>query len=213
MRDTDGKPIISNNTLVKVEDAEMFPSLDDVSTLDGENVTLPEFFVRGLDAATSCTLVAISYKDYGYKLLPTWLDPFENEFSKKKLRVEVESRVSTVKLAVTEGGFIFRMLKGLITSEMKRNTPEDQHKSYLAYFGNADDFRDNLRMHNTMTCYVVLLDGFGRVRWMGSGEAAEKEVEVLLELTNQLISPRKPDIQKNEKAKLRVGRKSLRRNS
>jgi len=46
MRDTDGKPIISNNTLVKVEDAEMFPSLDDVSTLDGENVTLPEFFVR-----------------------------------------------------------------------------------------------------------------------------------------------------------------------
>jgi hypothetical protein len=42
-------------------------------------------------------------------------------------------------------------------------------------------------MHNIMTNYVFLLDDLGRVRFAGSGEASEDEVQRLIEFTKELL--------------------------
>lgn len=49
--------------------------------------------------------------------------------------------------------------------------------------------RDILRMHNIYTGYVFLVDGIGRVRWAGSGEGSDEEVEKMIEFAKLLTQP------------------------
>jgi len=46
-------------------------------------------------------------------------------------------------------------------------------------------------MHNTYTSYVILIDKFGRLRWMGSGKATDEEIENLSNGIDTLIQHRK----------------------
>lgn len=47
LKETGGKPTLSNQYLIPAENAQMFPSLlAGVTTLSGEDVELPEFFIR-----------------------------------------------------------------------------------------------------------------------------------------------------------------------
>lgn len=43
---TGGKPIISNPHLIPAKNAQHFPSLDGVQTLDGKTVQVPQYFLR-----------------------------------------------------------------------------------------------------------------------------------------------------------------------
>eukprot|EP00586_Coscinodiscus_wailesii_P011185 CAMPEP_0172498086 /NCGR_PEP_ID=MMETSP1066-20121228/109130_1 /TAXON_ID=671091 /ORGANISM="Coscinodiscus wailesii, Strain CCMP2513" /LENGTH=289 /DNA_ID=CAMNT_0013271213 /DNA_START=131 /DNA_END=997 /DNA_ORIENTATION=- len=160
LRDTNDKPILANDSLIPAESAQLIPPLRDLTRLTGQTVHFPDCLIRDADAAKSCTLVTISYKDYGFKLLPSWIDPFTAAFLQKP------SNASLLQVAVTEGGMFRNLLKPLVLRGMKGNTPTEQHDSFLTYFGDTEDWRDRLRMHNTMTGYVILVDGFGRVRWM-----------------------------------------------
>jgi len=45
-RDTGGNPILSHDALVPSDKAELFPDLEGARTLTGEDVSLPEFFMR-----------------------------------------------------------------------------------------------------------------------------------------------------------------------
>ena len=56
------------------------------------------------------------------------------------------------------------------------------------YFGYCPEFRDVLRMHNDKTGYVFLLDGIGRVRFVGSGRATRENVDLMLRHANELAS-------------------------
>jgi len=189
------KPILGNESCIEPQVAEMFPSLGGDEdgggglpvTLDDEVAPLPEYVFRNnraRDATAQCTLVALSYKDFGYKMLPSWIGPFQKELcgaadSRRKDRVEV------IKLSIQEGT-VLRLLKSVIKTGFKKEIPDHDHERTLLYFGNDQKFKDSLRVHNTLTGYVFLLDGIGRVRWAGSGKATDHELRTLIEAAKEL---------------------------
>jgi len=144
-----------------------------------------------------CTLVGIAYKDSGYQTLTSWLDPIRNTFSGN-------ASVEVVRIAMNEG-FLFRLLKPLILRGTMNKTPKEYHGSTLLYFGSDTlSFRDVLRMHNSLTCYVILLDKFGRVRWMGSGNSSDEERRVLVRCIKELMQL--DDYARRERLKGKEGR-------
>lgn len=131
----------------------------------------------------NCTLIAISFRNSGYQLLSSWIDPFTKAF-------EGTNRAKVVKVSITERWSLY-FLKGVLTSMMRKNTPVEEHDNTLLFFGttNVDEFRDVLRMHNIMTGYVFLVDDLGRVRFAGSGEATEEEAQRVIEFAKELTVP------------------------
>lgn len=88
--------------------------------------------------------------------------------------------------------------------------PEKDHANTLLYYGDAEEMRDILRMHNIYTSYVFLVDGIGRVRWAGSGEGSEDEVEKMIKFAQDLTTPPKTkrvDHHQKQLASPRVGKK------
>jgi mitochondrial ATPase complex subunit ATP10 len=178
---TGKKPTISNETLISEKDAESFPVLTGLHTLNKERVDLPFYFVEQADEKdVRCTLVAISFREYGHKLLSSWVKPFKQAF-------EGNPAVNVLNVQITER-WTMKPLSGLLSSIIRGNTPAEEYDNTLLYFGtDVDEFRDVLRMHNIMTSYVFLVDDLGHIRFAGSGEASEQEVERVVRFAKQLI--------------------------
>lgn len=187
---TDNKPIITNETLISEERAQLFPPLKDWTTLEeGTQViqTVPDFFLRNNraeDAKAQCTLVAICFKQFGAQMLPTWTIPFQDAF-------QGNNRIEVVHLNITEGWFLSK-LSGYLTSSARKHTPKEQWATTLLHYASDTDdpelatFKDTLRMHNTLTAYVYLLDGLGRVRCAASGRALREEADRMISFANDL---------------------------
>ena len=79
-----------------------------------------------------------------------------------------------------------KLISPFIVTGTKKNVPESDHANTLLYYGDAEEMRDILRMHNIYTGYVFLVDGIGRLRWAGSGEGSEEEVQAMLTFAKQL---------------------------
>ena len=79
-------------------------------------------------------------------------------------------------------------LQSILTNMMKNNTPSAQHSNTWLYFGTKqiEDFRDVLRIHNVMTCYIFLIDSNGRIRFTGSGPASTEEVTNVIQFAKEL---------------------------
>ena len=155
-------------------------------TLTDEVVSLPDFVYRNnrsMDPTAQCTLVTLCYRDFGNKMLPAWIGPFKEALchptSPRRNRVEV------VQLAIQEG-FALRLLKGFMKSSFRKAVPEEDYERTLLYFGIDQNFKDVLRVHNTCTAYTFLLDGIGRVRWVGSGKPTDAEMDTLIEAAKEL---------------------------
>lgn len=185
LRNTDEKPILSNTAaLIDEKVAQVFPVLPGVShSLSGQRVgDFPAHLLRknrSRDAAAQCTLVAVSFRDFGFQQLSSWIDPFKSAFSQ-------QDRVEVLTLNVAEGWLNKFFLRPIITAFTKRNTDAQEHDRTFLYFGDTETFRDALRMHNVLAGYVFLLDGVGRVRFAGSGVASEQEVARLIQMTKEL---------------------------
>lgn len=183
LRKTAEKPILSNENLIDESVAKVFPTLTTVKSLsDGASIDLPAHCLyknRSKDVAAQCTLVTVSFRDFGYQQLSSWVGPFATAFTGN-------DRVEVIYLNVAEGWLNRFFLQSAITAFTKHNTPSAQQEHTYLYFGNVDAFRDVLRMHNVLCGYVFLLDGLGRVRWAGSGVATDEEVNRLILLAKQL---------------------------
>jgi len=174
--------------IIPVEYAKLFPTLSDglLTTLSGESIRIPDFFLlnnRLMDEQAMCTLVAVHYNDYGYKLLHSWTNPFYNEFASKEY---TRTRAPIINLSINEG-VILRLFRHFIRKSLFNTLYKNHYSSTITYFGECDDFRDLLRMHNNKTCYVFLLDGLARVRFAGSGSASPEEVSRLIGFSKELI--------------------------
>mmetsp|Transcript_16584 Transcript_16584/g.38310 ORF Transcript_16584/g.38310 Transcript_16584/m.38310 type:complete len:386 (-) Transcript_16584:275-1432(-) len=200
LKKTNQKPTLSNQKLIPERTAQVFPTLEGLTTLDDLTTTvdLPLFFLEhahDLNATTKkkkqrasrgkITLVAITFRDNGFKMIPTWTEPFEEAFASGS---NDGNRVQTFTVSITERWALYP-IRNTIKRVMKNNTPTEKHSTTLAYFGTKDamDFRDVLRMHNIMTSYVFLLDDRGRVRFASSGEASEEEVARLVGFAKDLL--------------------------
>eukprot|EP00980_Cylindrotheca_fusiformis_P000291 scaffold66_cov115-Cylindrotheca_fusiformis.AAC.23 len=196
LRNTNNKPTLSNETLIPEEDSQIFPVLTGVKNLNGQKADLPFYFVENNSEDTKqpkVTLVAISFRDFGFKLIPTWTDPFTKSFQN-------DARIRVAKLSITERWSLYP-LRGLLSRIMKNNTPPEEYDNTLLYFGtDVDDFRDILRMHNIMANHVFLVDDLGRVRFAGSGPATEEDVRKAIDFAKVLLSEGK----KTKKSKKRT---------
>ncbi|KAL3766403.1 hypothetical protein ACHAWO_008067 [Cyclotella atomus] len=202
---TNNKPILSNESIIPAAEAEKFPTLTGLNCLNDEVVDIPDFFNRDnqtKDATAQCTLVAISCKDFGAKLLPSWIDPFTSQL----VNSSDGYKFQTVRITINEGR-IAKLLSPLILSGTKKNIPTEDHERTLLYYGNAEEWRDILRMHNMYTGYVYLVDGIGRVRWAGSGGGDEEEVANMIRCAKELVAPVKKVVGVVNSMGPRVGRR------
>ena len=182
LKQTGEKPILANESLIDERDAKLFPTLKGAISLSDKSVDFPAHFVRknrSRDTEAQCTLLAISFRDFGFQQLPSWLDPFRSVFGSN-------DRVEILKINVSNGWFDRFFLRPIITTLTKRNTDAKEHDKTFLYYGNTDQLCDALRMRNVLAGYILLLDGLGRVRFAGSGVATEKEVNTLISLTKKL---------------------------
>jgi len=196
LRENDAKPILGNTELVKEDEADVLPSLYGLETLDGHIIDIPDIFIR----SQRPTVMTFSFKDFGYQLLSSWTNPVREKFqlplnNNNNNKQQKRSPIQVVNINITEGSSIFSLLfKKFILYSMKKNTDKELHNTTYTYFGNNENiinFRDCLRMHNTYTSYVILIDKFGRLRWMGSGKATDEEIENLSNGIDTLIQHRK----------------------
>ena len=128
----------------------------------------------------------------------TWTAPFREEF-------RGNHRVEIINLQLTEGWFTSKLLGGMIARIVKNNTPEGDYDTTLLCLRNdLEEFRDALRIHNVMAGYVFLLDGLGRVRFAGSGEASPEEITKITQFARDLIPTAKSN-RKQRKVKGRNG--------
>lgn len=199
LRNTNNKPTLSNESLIPEEDAQLFPVLTGLKTLTGQNVELPFHFVEtDKSKPAKLSLVAVSFRDAGFKDIASWTDPFAKAFAR-------DPTINLFKVSITERWALYP-LQGPLTRIMRNNTPAEEHESTLLKFGtDVDEFRDVLRMHNIMTNYVFLLDDLGRVRFAGSGPASEDEVQRMIGFAKELAAQSKPA--KTKKASKRKNRR------
>lgn len=186
LKATGQKPTLSNETLISENDAQVFPILQGACTLANPDmpIVLPAYFTTGCtNGNQQVTLLALTFRDHGFKMLPSWTQPFSAAFRSNPI-------VQTYTLSVTERWALYPF-RNLLTKVVKSNTPREQHAQTLVQYTRGadklDDFRDILRLHNLMTCYVFLLDGRGRVRFAGSGEAFDNELGWLVGMTKELL--------------------------
>ncbi len=143
--------------------------------------------------------MAISFRQFGFHQLSSWLDPFRKAFATK-------DRVDVVQLNMSHGWFNRYFLQPIIRSLTKQNVPNELHSSTFLYFQNSDDLRNALRMHNVLVGYVFLLDGRGRVRFAASGSAKEEDVDKLIAYANDLTPQRLTAQQKKSFSRKRARR-------
>jgi mitochondrial ATPase complex subunit ATP10 len=192
----DNKPILAS--FIPADQAILMPTIEGTILLSTEEtVDLPHFLLRNnrtKDPNSQCTILGVSFKEFGYQLTETWLSELD-------IRFATNPRVEVVSLTMTEGNWVQRFLSGLVTRSAKQNTPIERQGRTLIHFGNENLLKDCWRMHNTLTGYIYVLDGIGRVRWAGSGKASpeelndvEKSIQEILPSTTPLARPWTPKV-------------------
>jgi ATPase complex subunit ATP10 len=205
LKKTKEKPL--QTSIIPEKQAKVLPHLDNVKTLSGEAVSLPDVLLRrnkSNDPNAQSTLLTVSFRDFGFQQLPSWIEPFAKEF-------DGNTRVQVYRLIISEGWFIKYILRLVVQASVKANTaPEDYDRTLLHFANDSTAFRDPLRMHNLLSGYVFLLDGLGRVRFAGSGQASSEEVDKLIRLTHELtMQDRNNGIAPKQVKKKRYGARDL----
>lgn len=109
-------------------------------------------------------------------------------------------------MSINEGRMA-KLLSPFILNGTKKNVPEKDHANTLLYYGDAEEMRDILRLHNVYTGYVFLVDGIGRVRWAGSGEGSEEEVQLMIDIAKLLTTPPKRIAPQKKLPSPRIGKR------
>ncbi|KAF3328518.1 Mitochondrial ATPase complex subunit ATP10 [Carex littledalei] len=175
MRKHGGKIAVANKTLIPAVAAVKFPELE-VNLTDSTTMKLP---VIAGDKIPDASLMCLSFRASSQRMIETWSLPFLDKFGGgANIQIYEVSFVDSWLLSL---GLIRR---SFIKIMKKSNTPQRQ----IVYaFGDHYYFRKQLQILNLLTGYVFLLDGEGRIRWQGSGSAADEELSSLLSCTSILL--------------------------
>lgn len=182
----DSKPILAST--IDEEHSIVMPTLDGVTVLSTvDKVSIPHYLLRNnrtKDPNSQCTILGISFKEFGYQLVESWLGDVEQTYA-------ANPRVEVARLTITEGTLIKSLLSGIMTRSLKNNTPVERQDRTLVHFGTEGYFKDFMRMHNTLTGYIYVLDGIGRVRWVGSGKASSEELDEIKRCVKNILPAEK----------------------
>lgn len=86
-------------------------------------------------------------------------------------------------------GLAYRLLKNVITKNVKKQTPEAYHANTIAlYCSDATAWKQKLKLTNFKTNYIYLVDQAARIRWIATGMPLPEEAETLQQLTRKLLN-------------------------
>ena len=175
-RERQGKVFHAPERLAPATHAPAFPPIQPLAST-GSAVPFP------LAGAAAASLVCVAFRAGAQDMLEAWAAPFTRRFHDRPSAALVE-------LALIESPVMalwpFRgmLLRSGASSQAQYAMPA----TYLFNFGGTEELRAALHMSNRLTSYVYLLDGRGRVRWRASGRPDDKEVQLLLECTEKLLT-------------------------
>eukprot|EP00617_Octactis_speculum_P008900 CAMPEP_0185776292 /NCGR_PEP_ID=MMETSP1174-20130828/85122_1 /TAXON_ID=35687 /ORGANISM="Dictyocha speculum, Strain CCMP1381" /LENGTH=137 /DNA_ID=CAMNT_0028464179 /DNA_START=313 /DNA_END=726 /DNA_ORIENTATION=+ len=131
------------------------------------------------------TLVALSFKQFGFEQLSSWVDPFA-EHAKKMDNSENVTSHQVAFLSVIDQGFISNLLRGSVLNGLKRSLPDEFHATSLLHLGDTDKICQELELSNRIIGHALLVDQKGRIRWRGCATAEEGEIDSLLRCADRL---------------------------
>ncbi|CAN0140466.1 unnamed protein product, partial [Pylaiella littoralis] len=149
------------------------------------------------------TMVGLFHRQFGYSMLPSWTEPFEEAFEQPgqsergvKAKTTAVTAPSTVSLSLLES-WPLRMLKPLLVSTMGRGMSPEAKAAFFYRFGPTEEVRKALGISNRLTLYVLLVDQKGRVRWQGTGKSTPDEVESMIRCARELAGKSTNDTSSN----------------
>ena len=206
LQKTNGKPFIAEDKLVDVDSAAIFPALTG-ETLGGAaaELELPAS-LQAKNGTTKVSLVALSFKQFGFEQLDSWIHPFlqaaqeaqgtsaaEPAQYPQKIRKGTRGRRASesfqvMQLSALEGGFIANLLKGSMKGGLAKAIPPERHATALVFVGDVDPLCDGLAITNRLIGHAFLVDSAGRVRWRACGVATELEEQRLRACVEMLLN-------------------------
>ncbi|GLD94271.1 hypothetical protein PINS_up002882 [Pythium insidiosum] len=190
LNDTDGKVLEGPEELITVDKALKVPSLSvrtltrtetDVATLCTASST-EAAGKQPTQEGVEATLLLTSFKNFGLNMLPAWRDPFQQAMAGRNVQV--------LTLNIIEDWYM-KLVQASIMRGLESQTPDALRDATLVHFGRCDDFRTTLDLYNSFVGYAHLIDRQGRIRWIAGGPATPKELDRLVQVTNQLLAQQK----------------------
>lgn len=138
-------------------------------------------------------IITLSFKNYGYGTNKPWLNFLHQHFPQTN---EGGKNVSIYNICVIQYGFL-KFFKKLFFNNTEKdlleyagqNSLNDMQKlknQSLFFFGDDKIFASKLLLPNSYTGYVFLLDKQNRIRWQSCGKPSDKELQLLLNLTQEI---------------------------
>jgi mitochondrial ATPase complex subunit ATP10 len=180
---TGGKLFIASNELLKPSSAETFPPLTADSISEGEMI-MPSAAVGKI------SIVGISFKQYGFEQLVSWMEPLQNKYNliqtQNNKKSTSKQNVQLMYCSMTEGGLLASLLRGSMKSGLSKTIPKELHSTSMVYVGDLDKICETLNIDNRLVGHLFLLDSKAKVRWHGCGDATPDELESLVKMVDEL---------------------------
>jgi hypothetical protein len=121
---SNGRLFDADSELLDVERTILFPDVK-CSSLDGQPAVIPS------QIQADAKLVVLSFKQYGFQLVRSWLDPFVAHFSS----YQGNQKIVAMELCFIEHSFL-SMAKGVFASGIRRSVaPSQLDKTFLTFGG------------------------------------------------------------------------------
>lgn len=178
---TGGKLFVASNELSKPSASINFPSFQGDSISNG-SLVMPSASIGKV------SLVGISFKQYGFEQIISWMEPLQNEYNimKNTSKPKSKHRFQIMYFSMTEGGMLASLLRGSMKSGLSKTIPREFHDTSVVYVGVLDKICEKLNIDNRLVGHMFLLDEKARVRWHGCGDATEEELVNLVKLIGEL---------------------------
>ncbi|XP_050214573.1 uncharacterized protein LOC126665717 isoform X2 [Mercurialis annua] len=183
-----GKIAMANKIIIPAMAAVKFPHLE-VNDSKGNFLKLPIGANGNAADATATTnpkasLICLSFRASSQAMVDSWTTPFLNVFHDA-------DNIHLYEVSFIDSWLLCRNpIKRLLLRIMRKSSTDANNalqKQIVYSFGDHYYFRKELKILNLLTGYIFLLDKFGRIRWQGSGLAAEDELSSLISCMSFLL--------------------------
>ncbi|KAK9168485.1 hypothetical protein Syun_000625 [Stephania yunnanensis] len=184
-----GKVSVANKIMIPAMAAVKFPDLE-VNLSNGTSIKLPNGTNQDNKGGSSKaispgpSLVCLSFRASSQKMIESWSVPVSDAFRTSKV-------FRLYEVSLIDSWFLsLKPIKQLLLRVMRKSKTGESNaleRQIVYAFGDHYYFRKSLNILNLLTGYIFLLDGFGRIRWQGSGFATKEELTSLLSCTSLLV--------------------------
>lgn len=184
LRFSKGKSFIAPPRVFKAEHALYFPNLQGVTLLPN---------TQALDTTpvlnNSISIVSVFNTQWAENQCRTFVSKESNPHL--HIGVTVSSGAAQfVEISHEDNWLKYWIVRGMMSSLRRQRKEEDWGKFFLVRKGFDESIREQIGILNNKVGYTYLVDGNCKIRWAGSGEAAEGEKQSLVKSMDWLLEER-----------------------